>query len=169
MIRWFNETKGNGKEFDYGFTGKDSGMFLHNFIYLIDVLEKNSPDTQTKYYHIHAFLCFCLRDAVSLFSRKNITDEQVSMLKHYCSNFVCGYALFFTVNPIIWTLVHVVPAHTLEIKRKYGLGVGISSMEGREAKHIAISRYCKNTAYLHLWEQIFRHEYFSLIWFREKG
>ena len=66
-------------------------------------------------------------------------------------------------------MVHVVPAHTLEIKRKYGLGVGISSMEGREAKHIAISRYCKNTAYLHLWEQIFRHEYISLIWFREKG
>ena len=92
MVRWFNETKGNGKEFDYGFTGKDSGMFLHNFIYLIDVLEKNSPDTQTKHYHIHAFLCFCLRDAVSLFSHINITDEQVSMLKHDCSNFVCGHA-----------------------------------------------------------------------------
>lgn len=57
----------------------------------------------------------------------------------------------------------------MEMKGKYGLGLGLSSMEGREAKHIAIARYCKNTAYLHRWEQVFRHEYVSLIWLREKG
>ena len=87
-----------------------------------------------------------------LFSRINITDRQVSMLKQYCSDF--GY---------------VVPVHTMEMKGMYGLGLGMNSMEGREAKHIAISRYCKNTAYLYQWEQVFRHEYISLIWLREKG
>ena len=55
------------------------------------------------------------------------------------------------------------------MKGKYGMGLGLNSMEGREAKHIAISRYSHNTAYLHRWEQIFRHEYISLIWLREKG
>ena len=49
------------------------------------------------------------------------------------------------------------------------MGLGLNSMEGREAKHIAISRYSHNTAYLHQREQIFRHEYISLIWLREKG
>ena len=42
-------------------------------------------------------------------------------------------------------------------------------MEGREAKHIAIARYSKNTAFLNRWQQLFRHEFISLIWLREKG
>ena len=33
IIRWFNETGGEGKEFDYRFTGKDSRLFLQNFVY----------------------------------------------------------------------------------------------------------------------------------------
>ena len=95
VIRWFNETKGNGKEFDYRFTGKDSRMFLHNFMFLIDILEKDSTGMQSKHLHIHSFLCLCLRDAVSLFSRVNITDGQVTNLKQHCSDFVRGYTLFF--------------------------------------------------------------------------
>ena len=55
------------------------------------------------------------------------------------------------------------------MKAKYGLGLGVNSMEGREAKHIAISKYCANTSYMHRWEQVFRHEYISLIWLRQKG
>ena len=42
-------------------------------------------------------------------------------------------------------------------------------MEGREAKHIAIATYARNTTYQQRWEQIFLHEYISLIWLREKG
>jgi hypothetical protein len=71
------------------------------------------------------------------------------MLKQHCPDFVRGYKLFFSVNPTIWTLGYVVPVHTVEMKGKYGLGLGLNSMEGREAKHIAIPSYCKNTAYLY--------------------
>ena len=42
-------------------------------------------------------------------------------------------------------------------------------MEGREAKHIAIRRYCQNTNFHGRWMQIFRHEFVHLIWLREKG
>jgi hypothetical protein len=52
---------------------------------------------------------------------------------------------------------------------KYGLGLGLNSMEGREAKHVAIYKYAANTAYLYRWEQVFRHEYISLIWLRQQG
>ena len=169
LLLWFNENKGSGKEFCYRLTGKDSLMFLHNFMFIIDILEKDYTGMHSKHLHIHAFLCLCLRDSVTLFSRINITDRQASMLKKHCSNFVRGYSLFFSVNPTIWTLGYVVPVHTMEMKGKYGLGLGLNSMERREAKHIEIARYCKNTAYLHGWEQVFRHEYTSLIWLREKG
>jgi hypothetical protein len=42
-------------------------------------------------------------------------------------------------------------------------------MEGREAKHIAISKYAAKTAYIYRWGQVFRHEYISLVWLREHG
>ena len=55
------------------------------------------------------------------------------------------------------------------MKARYGLGLGLNSMEGREAKHIAISMYCANTAYTQRWQQVFHHEYISLIWLRKHG
>ena len=69
----------------------------------------------------------------------------------------------------MWTLGCVVPVHTEEMKRCYGLGLGLNSMEGREAKHIAISKYCQNTSYAQRWEQVFHHEFISLIWLPTHG
>ena len=42
-------------------------------------------------------------------------------------------------------------------------------MEGREAKHVFISKYSQNTMFHCSWEQIFLHEFVSLVWLREKG
>ena len=40
IIRWYNDNaNAQGNTFDYRFTGKDFRMFLHNFMFLIDVLE----------------------------------------------------------------------------------------------------------------------------------
>ena len=122
---------------------------------------------EKKVFHIHAYLCLC--ECVSLFCRVTLSNEQVSRLQELCSSFFRGYFLFLSVNSTIWTLVYVVPYHTREMKGKYGFGLGLNSMEGREAKHIAIAQYARHTAYLQRWEQIFPHEYISLIWLREKG
>ena len=137
-------------------------MFLHNFMFLIDVLENGISGKTAQLLHIHAYLCLCLQNAVSSFTRVNITDEQVLDLKQHCTNFYHGYWLFFNVNPTVWTLGCVVPVHTKEMKGIYGLGLGLNSMEGREAKRIAISKYCHNTAYAHHWEQVFHHEFIAL-------
>ena len=98
-----------------------------------------------------------------------ITDDEVGELELHCRNFYRGYCLYFHVNPTVWSLGNVVHKHTQEMKLKYGLGLGLNSMEGREAKHIAISRYCANTCYLYRWEQVFCHEYISLVWLRQQG
>ena len=37
------------------------------------------------------------------------------------------------------------------MKKSYGLGLGLNSMEGREAKHIAISKYCLNYIYIYIY------------------
>ena len=41
--------------------------------------------------------------------------------------------------------------------------------ESREAKHIAIAKYAANTAHKCRWEQVFRHEYISLVWLPPHG
>ena len=169
VVRWFNDTGAKGKEFECRFTGRDSRFFLYNFMFLVEVLDTFATGRQVQILHVHSYLCLCLRDCVALFSRVNITDEELTKLRELCFHFCQGYRLFFHINPTIWTLGYVVPTHAEQMKSKYGLGLGLNSMEGREAKHIAISRYSKNTTYQHRWNQIFLHEYISLIWLREKG
>ncbi len=69
------------------------------------------------------------------------------------------------VNPTIWTLGHIVPVHAHQVFEKYNQGLGIVTMEGREAKHIKLS---ENTTYQRRWHDIFKHE-FMLIWLPEQG
>ena len=52
---------------------------------------------------------------------------------------------------------------------KYGLGLGLTLMEGREAKHAFISKYSNNTMFYSCGEHIFLHEFVSLLWLRGKG
>jgi hypothetical protein len=66
-------------------------------------------------------------------------------------------------------LGNIIPEHATDMKVKYGKGLALNSMEGREAKHISISRYSKNTNFKARWEQIFQHEYVSLVWLGENG
>ena len=67
--------------------------------------------------------------------------------------------MFFTVNPTVWTIGNIVPSHTQCMKEKYDLGLGINSMVGREAKHVFIAKYSKNTNFVSRWEQIFQHQF----------
>ena len=64
-----------------------------------------------------------------------ISDEQVSELKTLCTNYFRANAIFFYVNPTVWTIGHVVLAHTEYMKGKYGLGLGLNSTrrEGGQA------------------------------------
>lgn len=171
VTRWFNETKAEGKDFDYRFTGRDSRMYLHNFMYLVESLE-SPADTARQTFRLHtfAFVSLELRNAVSLFCRFTINDEEIKELNNFCTNYFRACSLFLgSVTPTVWTIGHIVPIHTKDVKSKYGKGLSVTSMEGREAKHIAISRYSQNTNYGMRWEQIFRHEFLSLIWLRERG
>jgi len=54
-------------------------MILHNCMFLIEVLEEGTAEHRHHEQRIYdlAFICLCLRDSVSLFSRINITDEKV--------------------------------------------------------------------------------------------
>ena len=82
--------------------------------------------------HVLGYIFLCLRDCLSLFNCLNISDEELSKLSKQCKNYFRATALFFRVNPTIWIIGCLVPVHTKNIKNRYGLGIGLNSMEGRE-------------------------------------
>lgn len=170
VVRLFDEGKGNPKALSYRFTGEESHRFLHNFMYLIKAIEgTNDPQPVEFKLHVFAFTCLSLRDTVSLFCRLKIDKKQLDDLEKACQKFFISCALFLQVNPTVWTLGHVVPIDTRELFEMYGKGLALNSIEGREAKHQAISRYAQNSNFLNRWKQVFRHEFVSLVWLRERG
>ena len=171
VVKWFNDTQADGKKFDYRFTGRESRFFLYNFMYLIDVVEPFAKQGSKRHFTLHALAYFCitLQNCVSLFCRVVITDEDLVELESHCKTLFTLNCLFFAPHPTVWHVGNIVPAHAREMQEKYGMGLALNSMEGREAKHISIARYSRNTCYQNRWEQVFRHEYISLLWLRERG
>jgi len=145
VIRWFNENK-DLAQFQYRFTGQDFSL------------------------HVFAYMSLQLRQIVSLFCRVvNVSRENIAELKQSCTNFFRCSSLFSTVTPTTWTVGHIIPAHASDVFQKYNLGLNAVSMEGREAKHMAIRRYSQNTNHHARWMQIFQHEFVHLVWLRERG
>ena len=66
VVKWFNDTRGDGKPFDYRFTGKDSQGFLHNFMYLVAAVEPFAEKgcQQELIVHVLSYLCLVLRECV---------------------------------------------------------------------------------------------------------
>lgn len=81
IMRWFDESKGNAKSFDYKFTGQESRRFLHNFMYMISAIEGENDSRQVSMkLHIFAFANLSLRNAISLYSRLSIDEAQLNEL-----------------------------------------------------------------------------------------
>ena len=140
---WFDETQGKGKDLQYRFTGKDSRLLCHNFMRLIRWLSgENDSEHQRTTLLVLAYLGLRLRDCVSLFSRFEISVEQLTQLSVAACEYYRLNALFLSssVNPTVRTIGHIIPAHTKDVHEKYGQGLGIVTMEGREAKHIALKK-----------------------------
>ena len=59
--------------------------------------------------------------------------------------FQCLLLVLNGINPTIWTVGVGIPYHTSQLKKKLGYGLGLNSMQGREAKHVKLARYVQNT------------------------
>ena len=170
IVRWFNESKASGKSFEYRFTGQDSRLLMHHFMFIIEALEQeNDSEMQTFHLHLLAFVLLELRESTALFCRVRTDELQIEQLQIHCSNVYRAMVIFRSITPTLWNIGHVIPSHALDVYNKYALGLGVLSMEGREAKHQAIANYNRNTQYKHRWQQIFQHEFIQLIWLRERG
>ena len=108
---------------------------------------------------------------MSIFNRSDITAEQLSRLAVVAREYFRANDLFLpsSVNPTVWTIGHIIPSHAQDVHRKYKQGLGTVTMEGREAKHIALKKLSENTTFQRQWPEIFKHEFVMLIWLPEQG
>ena len=96
--------------------------------------------------HTLAFTGVKIRDAAAIYSRVDVNKQQVEHLKilgqHY---FTANCLLLSGVNPPVWTVGYAIPYHTDQLLEKLGFGLGLNSMQGREAKHVKLPKYVENT------------------------
>jgi hypothetical protein len=142
----------------------------NGFCKLIKVVLEDAPENPNNLKaYVLAFMAVNLRDAVSVFTRiSDIDRELLSKLEIYCKNYFNASALFVRVTVSVWT-GRVVPVHTNKLFDKYNTGLGLNTMQGREAKHQRRGDYSKNITVKNRWQQVFRHEYMALIWLRERN
>ena len=152
--QWFNDTQGTGPVLTYRFTGKDSRSFCHNFMTLIKSL---SHESDSKKEHqtvlVLGYLGLRLRDCVSLCNRFDIKLDQIPQVSNACREYFNLNTLFMSisVNPTVWTMGHIAPAHCRQVFEKYGQGLGVVTMEGWETKHIFLKKLSENTIYQNRW------------------
>ena len=169
--QWFNETHGPGSDWHYRFKGKDSCCFCHNFMRLIKWLSnENDSKKEHQTVIVLAYLGVKLSDCVSLFNR--FDKDQIGQLSVGCRKYFNVNAILMqsSVNPTVWTLGYVVPAHFSQVFEKYGQGLGMVTIEGHEAKHIFVKKLSENTlTYQNRWLEIFGHEFIMLFWLPQQG
>ncbi|CAB4036926.1 Hypothetical predicted protein, partial [Paramuricea clavata] len=85
---------------------------------------------------------------LSRLAKRIIKDKDLVDLQHAYKVYFTLNCFFFAHHPTAWTLGLVVPVHAKEMEVRYGMGLALNSMEGREAKHISIARYCTDTILL---------------------
>ena len=163
---WFSEKQKKGLPYNYSFTGLESKRFCSNFGLLIEVLLGIANISSSIKVKLHE-----LRDSGSLFSRVEISREQFVELESKCQLYFNTHALLLDgINPTTWTIGYAIPYSTQQLFKGSGFGLGLNSMQGREAKHIILAGYVQNTCNVNKnqrWWMVFRHEYISMVWLRE--
>ena len=174
FLRWFSEKRKKGISFSYRFTGLESKYFCWQFATLIQELLKIPTLSKGHVLKLHtlSFIGVKLRDAVSIYSRVEASIEQVENLKVLCQQFFNANSLLLTnVTPTVWIVGVAIPYHTSKFHQKLGYGLGLNSLQGREAKHVKLAKYVKNTCNARKrlrWWTVFRDEFVCMVWLREK-
>ena len=111
-----------------------------------------------------------LRNALSLAVRvSDIKTKDLPTLKEDCRMYFNLASLFHSTNVSVWTMGHCFSFHSNQLMEDLGVGLGINSMQGREAKHQQLASFAEFSLIKNRWEKVFRHEHMSLIWLRQQN
>ena len=116
--------------------------------------ETDTPETKLRIATI-AFCCLQLREAISYFSHVDITIAEIEQCKKACLHlFNVNSLLLKSVSPTLWTIGYAIPTHMKILFDRYGMGLGINSMQGREVKHVRLSEFVKHSTKSTRWSYV---------------
>lgn len=135
-------------------------------MFLVNAIRGDSEDPRLLSKLIFlVFLGIKLRDCLSYCSMYHLSQENLRKLPSLSNEYFTAAVLFSgNISPTVWSIGHLVPIHTKWLFDKYSTGLGINSMQGREAKHVQIASYAKNSTPKRRWFQVFRHDHISKVW-----
>ena len=126
--------------------------------------ETDTPETKLRIATI-AFCCLLLRDATSYFSRVDMTITEIEQCKKACLHLYNANSLLLkSVTPTLLTILYAIPTHMKILFDRYGMGLGIKSMQGWEAKHVRLSEFAKHSTKSTRWSMLLRHDYICNVW-----
>jgi hypothetical protein len=73
-----------------------------------------------------------------------------------------------SVTPTVWTIGYAIPAHLEILFQRYTMGLGINSMQGREAKHVRLSQFAKHLTKTTRWAMVLRHDFIANVWIHKQ-
>ena len=109
-------------------------------MFLMNTTKQDSDDPQLlmKLLFI-VFIAIKLRDGNSIFSMYHITQPAIDQLKGLAQDYFTAVRLFKDiVSGTVWSMRHLVPVH---IQWVFKTGLGVNTMQGREAKNVRIASY----------------------------
>ena len=136
-------------------------MFSHNFARLLTFLrQKGDSQKEQQTVLTLAYVGLRLRDLCSIVNQFQVEDTHLEQLPTLAQEYYRANALLLptSVNPTIWIIGHIVPAPARQVYDKYGQGLLTVTMDGREAKHIALQKLSANPTYQNRWDEILSHD-----------
>ena len=170
FCRWFKEKRKSG-DFEFRFTGEETKKFCHGFMFIILIGDGSDIEQPKNFFALSmARMGLHLRNALSLAVRvSDIKTEDLPKLKEDCRMYFNLASLCHSTNVSVWTMGHCVPFHSNQLLEDLGVGLGINSMQGREAKHQQLAYFAEFPLVKNKWEKVFRHEHMLLIWLRQQN
>ena len=174
IVRWFRECNvKEGGRFQSRFTGEETRKFCSNFMHVIDAIASSDISEHRENLNLYAlaYSGLKLRDITSAMNRIIDIDETflLELEKNCTEYFTCSSLFLGNVTLSMWTVGFCVPYHSSTLFKKFGVGLGINTMQGREAKHQRLANYANFALAKDRWEKVFMHEHMSLIWLRQQN
>ena len=93
-------------------------------------------------------MCETLRLIGTLINKVDVSElpDYVTKVTEACKLFFNLFSLFFhsRTNSTVWTMGYAVPYHVDLLHKKYGIGYGVISMQGKESKNSEMKSLLKN-------------------------
>ncbi len=158
LEEWLKKST-SADQFQARFNGETSYKVMSNFAFLLKDIDN------AMYKALLANCALQLRDVCGLMAKVNVGEGYLQELEKKCRNFYVAKCLVGShVSVSDWTIGLVVPVHGKDIYNKYGLGYGLVSMQGREAKNTRLKGYIHNTNNDSTkWEQVLKHEFIHTV------